>query len=415
MEWRCAGSCRFCNVSDAIRAASAAEDVRQRSVKLGQPPLGLYVHLPWCLKKCPYCDFNSHELRGGLPEARYRRALLEDLAAEYSGAPFKEVRSVFFGGGTPSLFSPITIETCLRWLEERGMLDQDAEITLEANPGAVERGSFAAYAAAGVNRISLGVQSFSDRHLRRLGRIHSAGEAWQAIEDINAAGIARLNLDLMYGLPDQTPDEAVSDVAAALSVGPSHISHYQLTIEPNTLFHVRPPPLPAEDRLWDTHVRCSALLSARGYRRYEVSAYALPGSECLHNLNYWSFGDYIGVGAGAHGKRTFPAEARVVRTRRIRHPSAYMSGSSRVEEIREIPAADRVFEFMLNALRLTAGFENRLFEETTGQGIGSIEPKLEEAVNLGLLERAGPRGWRPTDRGQRFLNDLQCLFLPDDD
>ncbi len=385
-----------------------------RPVSLGQPPVGLYVHLPWCVKKCPYCDFNSHQLHGALPETDYRRALLDDLAREYSSAPFTGVRSVFFGGGTPSLFSPATIESCLQWLDERGVLIPGAEITLEANPGTVERGSFAAYAAAGVNRVSLGVQSFSDRSLQQLGRIHSAGEAWQAIDDITRAGIGRFNLDLMYGLPDQTPEEALADVASALSAGPSHISHYQLTIEPNTLFHVRPPPLPEDDSIWEAHLCSSALLAERGYQRYEVSAYAPPGFECVHNLNYWRFGDYIGVGAGAHGKRTFPAEDRVVRTVRTRHPSAYMGGLPVVEESKEIAAADRVFEFMLNATRLTAGFEDRLFETTTGQPIASVAARLKKAVNLGLLEPTGIRGWRPTDLGQRFLNDLQGLFLPDD-
>jgi oxygen-independent coproporphyrinogen-3 oxidase len=397
-----------------IDAASPAQGAATRSVKLEQPPVGLYVHLPWCVKKCPYCDFNSHELRGALPEADYRRALIEDLTREYSGAPFTEVRSVFFGGGTPSLFPAATIEACLKWLDDRGLLASGAEVTLEANPGTLEKGSFAAFAAAGINRVSLGVQSFSDRSLQRLGRIHDAGEAWRAIDDINGAGIGRFNLDLMYGLPDQTPDEAFGDLAAALSAEPSHISHYQLTIEPNTLFHARPPPLPGDDSIWEAHLRCSALLAERGYRRYEVSAYALPGFECIHNLNYWRFGDYIGVGAGAHGKRTFPTQDRVVRTVRTRHPSAYMGGLPVVQESREIPAADRVFEFMLNATRLTGGFDERLFESTTGQPIGSVAPRLREAVNLGLLERMGPRGWRPTDRGQRFLNDLQVLFLPDD-
>ena len=397
-----------------IDAPFPAQGVATRPVKLEQPPNGLYVHLPWCVKKCPYCDFNSHELRGALPEADYGRTLIADLTREYSSAPFTEVRSVFFGGGTPSLFPATLIESCLKWLDDRGVLASGAEVTLEANPGTVERGSFAAYAAAGVNRVSLGVQSFSDRSLRRLGRIHSAREAWGAIDDIHGAGIGRFNLDLMYGLPDQTPEEACTDVASALSAEPSHISHYQLTIEPNTLFHVRPPALPGEDSAWEAHLRCSALLAERGYQRYEVSAYALPGFECVHNLNYWRFGDYIGVGAGAHGKRTFPAEDRVLRTVRKRHPSAYMSGPPVTEESREIPAADRVFEFMLNATRLTAGFEDRLFETTTGQRIASVAPRLERAAKLGLLERIGTRGWRPTDRGQRFLNDLQGLFLPDD-
>jgi oxygen-independent coproporphyrinogen-3 oxidase len=380
---------------------------------LRQQTLGLYVHLPWCARKCPYCDFNSHALRGGLPESRYLRALLLDLAHEHEQAPFAGIRSVFFGGGTPSLFSAAAIGSLLRWLRQRGLLAADAEITLEANPGAVERGSFEAYRAAGVNRLSLGAQSFSDDSLRSLGRIHSSSEVWKSVQEIKSAGFEQFNLDLMYGLPGQSPEDAVRDVELALTAEPTHISHYQLTLEPNTLFYVRPPPLPSDDAIWKAHRAADRILVAAGFQRYEVSAYALVNAECRHNLNYWRFGDYIGVGAGAHGKRTFAAEGRIVRTRRTRHPEAFMTYQPSIEETHEIKGRDRAFEFMINALRLTAGFDELLFESATGLRAEAIRQQLEEAEDRGLLERTAGSGWRPTPLGQRFLNDLQAMFLPD--
>jgi len=380
---------------------------------LRQQTLGLYVHLPWCARKCPYCDFNSHALRGGLPESRYLRALLLDLAHEHEQAPFAGIRSVFFGGGTPSLFSAAAIGSLLRWLGQRGLLAADAEITLEANPGAVERGSFEAYRAAGVNRLSLGAQSFSDDSLRSLGRIHSSSEVWKSVQEIKSAGFEQFNLDLMYGLPGQSPEDAVRDVELALTAEPTHISHYQLTLEPNTLFYVRPPPLPSDDAIWKAHRAADRILVAAGFQRYEVSAYALVNAECRHNLNYWRFGDYIGVGAGAHGKRTFAAEGRIVRTRRTRHPEAFMTCQPSIEETHEIEGRDRAFEFMINALRLTAGFDELLFESATGLRAEAIRQQLEEAEDRGLLERTAGSGWRPTPLGQRFLNDLQAMFLPD--
>lgn len=380
---------------------------------LRQQTLGLYVHLPWCARKCPYCDFNSHALRGGLPESRYLRALLLDLAHEHEQAPFAGIRSVFFGGGTPSLFSAAAIGSLLRWLGQRGLLAADAEITLEANPGAVERGSFEAYRAAGVNRLSLGAQSFSDDSLRSLGRIHSSSEVWKSVQEIKSAGFEQFNLDLMYGLPGQSPEDAVRDVELALTAEPTHISHYQLTLEPNTLFYVRPPPLPSDDAIWKAHRAADRILVAAGFQRYEVSAYALVNAECRHNLNYWRFGDYIGVGAGAHGKRTFAAEGRIVRTRRTRHPEAFMTCQPSIEETHEIKGRDRAFEFMINALRLTAGFDELLFESATGLRAEAIRQQLEEAEDRGLLERTAGSGWRPTPLGQRFLNDLQAMFLPD--
>jgi putative oxygen-independent coproporphyrinogen III oxidase len=377
--------------------------------------MGLYVHLPWCVSKCPYCDFNSHALRGELPEERYRRALLSDLRDEMSVPGIVSVGSVFFGGGTPSLFSARTIEVVLRTLADAGVLADSAEVTLEANPGTVERGSFRDYAAAGVNRVSLGVQSFSASALARLGRIHSPAEVWGAIEDVRRAGIPRLNLDLMYGLPEQTVAEALEDLDQALTASPEHLSQYQLTLEPNTLFHARPPSLPTDEDVWDAFEACHARLADSGYRRYEVSAYAMPGHECRHNLNYWEFGDYVGIGAGAHGKRSDAREGRVVRSSKMKHPDSYMRARPPVQEVTEVTGNDRVFEFMLNALRLTGGFGEAMFEARTGVSADHIRSPLSEAESRGLICRRKPSGWQPTDRGMRFLNDLQSLFLPEAD
>jgi len=375
-------------------------------------PVGLYVHLPWCLSKCPYCDFNSHALRGPLPEERYRLALLSDLRDEMTVPGLGPVASVFFGGGTPSLFSARTIEAVLEMLADADLLAPGAEVTLEANPGAVERGSFEDYAAAGVNRVSLGVQSFSDDGLRRLGRIHSAGEVWLAIEDVRRAGIEQLNLDLMYGLPEQTVAGALADLEQALSADPEHLSHYQLTLEPNTLFHARPPALPTEDVVWESFEACHERLMASGFRRYEVSAYARPGKECRHNMNYWEFGDYAGIGAGAHGKRSLAQEGRIIRTRKVKHPDSYMTARPPLYARADVARRDRAFEFMLNALRLTDGFDEGLFEARTGLPADDIRPTLGEAEGRGLVRRHDPSGWQPTDLGMRFLNDLQALFLP---
>jgi len=377
------------------------------------PPLGLYVHLPWCVSKCPYCDFNSHALKGRLPEKRYLDALLADLRSELRQPDLRPVSSVFFGGGTPSLFSARAVEAVLATLADAGRLENGAEVTLEANPGTVERGSFTEYAVAGVNRVSLGIQSFSDSALRGLGRVHSSRECWDAIEDVHRAGIARLNLDLMYGLPAQTAAGALEDVESALRAGPEHVSHYQLTLEPNTLFHSRPPAgLPTEDVIWESFEACNSRLNAAGYRRYEVSAYAKPGGQCRHNLNYWEFGDYLGVGAGAHGKRSDPRAGRILRTRKTRHPETYMTARPPLQDVTEIGGPDRAFEFMLNALRLAAGFDTCAFEKRTGMTAEYIRPALDRAELKGLIHRRGPSVWQPTDLGMRFLNDLQSLFLP---
>ncbi|MGB5249757.1 MAG: radical SAM family heme chaperone HemW [Gammaproteobacteria bacterium] len=383
-------------------------------------PLSLYVHLPWCVKKCPYCDFNSHALGDALPEARYLDALSDDLHGELKRADGRTVDSIFFGGGTPSLFSADAIGRVIDTVDRHGMLASDAEITLEANPGTVERGRFAGFASAGVNRISLGAQSFDPGQLAALGRIHSDADIWLALDELDAAGISNFNLDLMYGLPGQDVAGAMADLEQAISAGPSHISHYQLTIEPNTLFHARPPALPDEDCVADAEIACAKRLAAAGYQRYEVSAYARDQLACRHNINYWSFGDYLGAGAGAHGKLTTRHSAgaglTVKRRWKLRHPSAYMSASGqRLDGEATISGPQLRFEFMLNALRLTAGFHERQFEQRTGLPISDLRSELTKLELEGLMETDQNGGWRGTRRGMRFLNDLQARFLPSDD
>ena len=375
------------------------------------PPLSLYVHLPWCVRKCPYCDFNSHALQGELPEDAYLEALLGDLADELALAPARRIETVFFGGGTPSLFSAAALGRLIDRLRTAGALAPAAEVTLEANPGAVEHGRFADLRAAGINRVSLGVQSFDAAQLVRLGRIHSDRESLDAIEELDRAGIENFNIDLMYGLPEQTPDQARRDLEIAFAAGPAHISHYQLTLEPNTLFWHRPPPLPPDDEIARMSADSQALLAAAGYEQYEVSAYAARGKRSAHNVNYSTYGDYLGVGAGAHGKLT--VEGRVLRRTKRRHPGNYMKpDGSRLQESRAIPGAERVFEFMLNALRLRDGFDRELFEARTGLRFEAVRAGLDAALAKGLLE---PRanGWRASALGWRFLNDLQALFLPE--
>jgi oxygen-independent coproporphyrinogen-3 oxidase len=378
------------------------------------PPLGVYVHLPWCVRKCPYCDFNSHALRGTLPEPDYLDALLADIGAAAASFPRRPAESLFFGGGTPSLFSPTAIGRVLEALRSTGLLGANAEVTLEANPGAVEHGSFRGYADAGVNRVSLGVQSFDPAKLARLGRIHTPDDARSAMDQLASAGIENFNIDLMYGLPEQTVEEAARDVALALSCGAPHLSHYHLTLEPNTLFHHRPPTLPGEDETWEMQAVCEARIAAAGLSQYEVSAYARPGLECRHNLNYWTFGDYLGVGAGAHGKLTFPGRGHVERRAKPRHPDTYRNDPCRHEDRRYVSPADRVFEFMLNSLRLTDGFTLDLLQSRTGVRLARVASLLERAVRKGLLAADDRPGWRPTERGRRYLNDLQILFLPTD-
>ena len=381
----------------------------------GPVPLALYVHLPWCVRKCPYCDFNSHAVpSAGLPQQPYVEALLDDLASVAPLVAGRPIVSVFFGGGTPSLFAPAAVARVLRGARDLLAFAPQAEVTLEANPGTLERGRFADYAAAGINRVSLGVQSFDDAKLEELGRIHAAREVDAAVADLRDAGIDNFNLDLMYALPRQTLAEALADVERALALGPAHVSHYQLTLEPGTPYARHPPPLPDEELAFEMQLACQAVLAGAGYAQYEVSAYARPSRRCEHNLNYWQFGDYLGVGAGAHGKLTDAARGSIVRTVRARHPAAYLAaaGPARVTETREIASAERPFEFVLNALRLLDGFAPETFEARTALPVGALQPALEVACRRGLLTSRDGGGWRPTGLGFRFLNDLQQLFLP---
>jgi oxygen-independent coproporphyrinogen-3 oxidase len=379
-------------------------------------PLALYVHLPWCVRKCPYCDFNSHAVpAGGLAEQAYVDALRRDLELASGPAAGREIVAVFFGGGTPSLFSARGITSVLD--HARGLLPfaTDVEITLEANPGTVEHGRFADYAAAGVNRVSLGAQSFDEAALAALGRIHGAGDIARAVGELRAAGIDNFNLDLMYALPGQDLRGALEDVERAIALGPAHLSHYQLTLEPGTPFAKRPPTgLPADDDAWAMQVECQVRLAAAGYTQYEVSAYAQAGRRCRHNLVYWEYGDYLGVGAGAHGKVTHATTGAIERTVRSRHPAAYLAAvepAQRIAETRTVPAADLPFEFCLNALRLMDGFSVQQFESRTGLPRAALDAGATAAQARGLLEWQGDR-CRASALGRRFLNDLQAHFLP---
>jgi len=371
------------------------------------PPLALYVHIPWCVRKCPYCDFNSHERSGELPEREYVGKLINDLEDLLPAVWGRRIVSVFIGGGTPSLFSPGSIETLLSGVRARLPLEPGAEITLEANPGTVEAARFAGFRQAGVNRISVGVQSFDDRMLAALGRIHGADEARRAVA-VALESFDNVNLDLMYGLPGQTLAMARSDIEEAVRLDAPHVSAYQLTIEPNTVFWSKPPQLPQHDESADMQLAAEEVLGAAGYGHYETSAFARPGHRCRHNLNYWEFGDYVGIGAGAHGKLSFPG--RITRHSRIKQPREYLLSKNSLIEDREVPANEIPFEFMLNALRLVEGFPMTLFAERTGLPPAAVEAKLAKAENLGLIERDWKRV-RPTERGRHFLNELLQIFL----
>jgi oxygen-independent coproporphyrinogen-3 oxidase len=376
------------------------------------PPLSLYVHLPWCLRKCPYCDFNSYEARSALPEQGYVDALLRDLDAEATAAVDRPMGSIFIGGGTPSLFSGAAIERLLDGIRTRVALAENVEISLEANPGAVEAGRFEEFRSAGINRLSIGIQSFRDEPLRRLGRVHGAAEAARAVELARRAGFDNINIDLMYGLPGDDLRGALSDLETAVDLGPAHLSWYQLTLEPGTAFHRRPPQLPAEEEILEIEQSGRAMLAQRGYRRYEISAYERPGYRCAHNLNYWQFGDYLGIGAGAHGKITLPAEAAIERRTKQRNPRTYveLAGSvdaATVERI-DVPG-EIVLEFMMNALRLPEGVTIACYEERTGQPFSAIEKPAEEARRRGWLA-ADPAMLRPTAAGLQVLNALLALF-----
>ena len=386
------------------------------------PPLSLYIHVPWCVRKCPYCDFNSHEVRGArspiegehekqkIPEQQYVAALIRDLELSLPLIWGRKVYTVFFGGGTPSLLSGESITQILRNVRMLLPLDINAEITLEANPGTVEAARFAAYREAGVNRLSMGIQSFNDAHLQALGRIHSADEARRAIETAQQH-FDNLNLDLMYALPNQKLDEALQDVQTALSFAPQHLSCYHLTLEPNTLFYRNPPALPDDDLSSEMQQRIEAFLAGKGYQHYETSAFAQPKCRAKHNLNYWKFGDYLGIGAGAHSKLSFPD--KVIRQARYKQPQAYMQQVDKAAPIQtEHPVSrdDLGFEFMMNALRLNEGFDSTLFQERTSLPLLSIQRELADAERRGLLFRDHQR-IAPTKLGQRFLNDLLEIFL----
>jgi putative oxygen-independent coproporphyrinogen III oxidase len=387
-----------------IFTAQAASRTSQLEFRVS-PPLALYVHVPWCVQKCPYCDFNSHEANGQIPERQYVDALIADLQSALPLIWGRPVVSVFFGGGTPSLLSPAAVDELITAFRTLAMLAPDAEITLEANPGTVEAEKFAGFRAAGINRLSLGIQSFNDEHLKALGRIHDADEARRAAQ-LAGEHFPAFNLDLMYGLPGQTLEQALSDVDTALGFQPGHLSCYQLTLEPNTRFAAFPPELPEGDTCADMQDAIEAKLAAAGFTNYETSAFAQPGRQCRHNLNYWYFGDYLGIGAGAHSKLTL--HDRVLRQMRWKHPKAYLenvAGGKPIQESNEVAAADLPFEFMMNALRLADGFHPGLFEARTARPLDLILPQLKAAEAEGLLEVSSEK-IAPTLKGRRFLNVL---------
>jgi putative oxygen-independent coproporphyrinogen III oxidase len=392
--------------------ASVAIASPPSGVRLAQlPPLALYVHIPWCVKKCPYCDFNSHQAKETVPEKAYIEALVSDLEQALPEVWGRRVYSVFFGGGTPSLFSAASIGALISAFRARLSLSADCEITLEANPGTFEAEKFRGYREAGVTRLSVGIQSFDPEHLKALGRIHDDREARRAIE-IAREHFDNVNLDLMYALPGQTLEQARADVQAALEAGVAHLSFYHLTIEPNTHFYRHPPALPDDDESAAMQDAIAAALEGSGYVHYETSAWARPGRECRHNLNYWRFGDYLGIGAGAHSKLSFPE--RVVRSARWKQPKDYLARVAEgrpVQESREVGREDLVFEFMMNALRLTEGFATGLLAERTGLQLALAEKPLREAEARGLIVRDHER-IAPSPLGRRFLNDLLQLFLP---
>ncbi|MCL6324354.1 MULTISPECIES: radical SAM family heme chaperone HemW [Pectobacterium] len=376
------------------------------------PPLSLYIHIPWCVQKCPYCDFNSHALKGDVPHQEYVDHLLADLDTDLPLASGRELHSIFIGGGTPSLLSAEAMQALLDGVRARIPLTPDAEITMEANPGTVEADRFSGYQRAGINRISIGVQSFDPQKLTRLGRIHGPDEAKRAAHLATGLGLRSFNLDLMHGLPDQSLDEALDDLRQAIALNPPHLSWYQLTIEPNTLFSSRPPTLPDDDALWDIYEQGHALLSAAGYQQYETSAYAKPGYQCQHNLNYWRFGDYLGIGCGAHGKLTF-SDGRILRTVKVRHPRGYMQGTY-LDKQHDVANDDRPFEFFMNRFRLLEAAPRADFTAYTGLEEHSIRPQLDQALAQGYLTETTTH-WQITEHGKLFLNSLLELFLTEEE
>ncbi|MFC4654586.1 radical SAM family heme chaperone HemW [Rheinheimera marina] len=380
-------------------------------MSLHLPPLSLYIHIPWCVQKCPYCDFNSHAVKQGIPEQEYLAHLLADLEQDLAYVQGRAIHSIFIGGGTPSTFSGDAIQALLDGVRARLTLESDCEITMEANPGTVEAGRFAAYVQAGVSRFSIGVQSFQADQLKALGRIHNCDEAKAAAQLAKQLPLQSFNLDLMHGLPQQDVAGALADLTQAIALQPPHLSWYQLTIEPNTAFASRPPVLPEDEALWDIQEQGHALLTAHGYQQYETSAYAKTGFQCRHNLNYWRFGDYLGIGCGAHGKITLPEQHSIIRTVKIKHPKGYMDLSKGYLDSRTAVAAeDRPFEFFMNRFRLLEACPQSDFPALTGLPLSEVEPALAKAATLGLLELT-EHHWQITPKGVRYLNDLLELFL----
>ncbi|WP_417616490.1 radical SAM family heme chaperone HemW [Oceanisphaera sp.] len=377
------------------------------------PPLSLYVHIPWCVQKCPYCDFNSHPLKEAIPEQAYISALLEDLRQDLHLAQGRPLHSIFIGGGTPSLMSPEAIKRLLDGIKALIPFADAMEITLEANPGTVEAGRFAGFKAAGVNRISIGIQSFQPEKLARLGRIHDPEQARFAAQEAATVGLNSFNIDLMHGLPEQSLSDALSDLEQAIALSPPHLSWYQLTIEPNTPFASRPPALPEDETLADIYEQGHALLLANGYLQYEVSAYAKPGFEARHNLNYWRFGDYLGIGCGAHGKITLPLEGKLVRTVKVKHPKGYLEANRPyLDQYWPIATQDLSLEYFMNRLRLFEAIPKQEFPQLTGQSASLLETPLTEALRLELLDETDTH-WQVTPLGRRFLNRLLDLFITD--
>ncbi|HIF9182001.1 TPA: radical SAM family heme chaperone HemW [Photobacterium damselae] len=382
------------------------------------PPLSLYVHIPWCVQKCPYCDFNSHALKAEIPELDYIDALLDDLSTDLLAYHLehgeRKLHSIFIGGGTPSLISPEEIARLLQGIEARIPFSDDIEITMEANPGTVEAGRFQAYQQAGVNRISIGIQSFQDEKLKRLGRIHGAQEAITAAKLAAEAGLNSFNIDLMHGLPEQSINDALADLAQAIGLNPPHLSWYQLTIEPNTLFYSQPPTLPDDDDLWDIFEQGHKMLTDAGYVQYEISGYSKPGKQCQHNLNYWRFGDYLGIGCGSHGKISFD-DGRIVRTVKVKHPRGYLNPEKAYLDQETIVANDeRPFEFFMNRFRLLEACPKQDFVARTGLPLTHIQGAIDWALAQNYLTESDTH-WQITEHGKLFLNDLLAAFVEDDE
>lgn len=378
------------------------------------PPLSLYIHIPWCVQKCPYCDFNSHALKQNVPESEYVQALLSDLRQDQSYVQGRVLQSIFIGGGTPSLFSADAIKQLLEGVRAQIPFADDIEITMEANPGTVEAGRFAAYQQAGITRISIGVQSFQPEKLTRLGRIHDPAQAINAGHQARQAGLCSFNIDLMHGLPEQTVQDAISDLDQAIEIAPPHLSWYQLTIEPNTAFGSRPPVLPEDEILWDIQEQGHQRLLAAGYQQYEISAYAKPGFECRHNLNYWQFGDYLGIGCGAHGKITLPEEYRIIRTAKVKHPKGYLDPERDfLDQIWNVETEDRPFEYFMNRMRLFKPIPKQEFTLRTGLPVDTVKLMLAPAFEKGLLTETD-KYWEVTELGHRYLNSLLTMLMADD-